>query len=304
MTHKGIQTLCNALNHPNVGIIHLHLVGNDLGAQGGKIIGRMLKENTTIRILNLFNTHLGNEGVRAISKGIETNTTLATLFLQKNEIKSEGMKYLCESLRSNRCLNELHLGLNEFGDEGARYVANMIGRNSSLGSLSIPACGIGVKGSEVIFDAVEGNTSLAILRIICDNELGIKCAESLRKNKYLLMLGVLSNENGKDMCGEIRQILGRNYELWNERIHWSCVLNVLCRVMILGDKCGTMPLEMIYYILTFVPRDGMIRGEEMRRVIEFSTNISSLGREKHDFLRSVLGNGIHLVNERVAQSRK
>jgi len=151
----------------------------------------------------------------------------------------------------------VYIGFNPISDEGAEYIAQLIASSCNMSKLDLWECTIGEKGSEKICASVEANSSLVGINL-SDIDLNEKCISSLEKNRYIVEI-----TRGSE-CYRIEE---RNFGLWKERIRWCCVLNWICRGMVLGGEWVGIPLGMIYYILRSVPPKGMLReGEKMGRI--------------------------------------
>lgn len=89
---------------------------NNIGSEGGKIIGDMLSKNTLLKKLNLGtilskldSNRIGSEGAIAIWYGLKQNDKLISLSLSKNEITQVGMENIPDCLTENSKLKYLDL---------------------------------------------------------------------------------------------------------------------------------------------------------------------------------------------------
>lgn len=96
----GARHIAEALQSPESVITHLDLSCNDIGDEGAKAIGRMLRGNTSLRVLKLALNNIGTEGGIAIMKALAPrphdenqakNKTLEVLDLSANVMKEETM---------------------------------------------------------------------------------------------------------------------------------------------------------------------------------------------------------------------
>jgi len=55
-----------------------------------------------------------------------------------------------------------------------------------------------------------------------------------------------------ELVGDYKWIMERNIGLWKKRIKWSCVVHVICRVVVVGGEWEGMAMEMIFHILRFI----------------------------------------------------
>jgi len=284
---SGLNSIATAIDHPNLNVQELVIGGNKFGSEGGSVLARILKSNSKLVGIDVNECALADGGIKAISSGIHEicpSTSLRWIILSKNNITSDGMKYLCDALIKNCCLDQVLLGGNDIGKGGAKHISRLIAScNSSLFQLFLGQCMICEEGCMDICRAMANNRTILKLDLRW-NEVNEECIELLRKNTSVLSLSL--PHRFKEM-GE--KIVGRNAELWREKMKWSCVLNTICRVIILGGRWEKMPLEMVHCILAFVPRDGMLREEEVRNIFHISSDIATLGEERDTFLFHVFG---------------
>jgi len=304
ITDQGLASLCSALNHPNLRVTSLTLPTRTtlkLGLECAMVLRDFLKENTRLLSLDISFLHLKNEHVKAISEGIIHNSTLTSLKLLNDTwdgVDSVGVKYLCDALLVNTSLIQVDTWKVNIGNEGGKYIAHMLACNSSLRVLNLRSGGardvIGEEGCEDICQIL-GEKNRSVLSFdFAGHRSNEKCIDLLGKNKYLVNISVAFV-----WWKSLYVIYRRNIGLWKERIRWSFVLNVLCRVLVLGGECERMPLEMIYHILGFVVPFGVMREDEVKRVTAYSTDIRCLGNDKMAFVRAVFGKGIKIVIEKL-----
>jgi len=139
--------------------------------------------------------------------------------------------------------------------------------------------------------ALEENES--VVEIGWSVMLNKKSIISLWKNERIVKVGV--GQVSALGFRELNLMMKRNRELWMHKIERGCVLNVLCRVMVLGGECEGLPLEIVYYILRFVAGTVLMKEGEIKRAMAFSTDILSLGRSREEYLKDVFGVAINFV---------
>jgi len=237
-------------------------------------------------------SHIKNEQIRVIFEAIRTNSTLQSLSLPHANFDSKGVKYLCDALLVNTALTELDIPSVNVGDEGARHIARFLAFNTTLRILNLSqnnysARALEERGCEAICEVLaEKNTSLLCLDLT-GNFTNYKCFELISKSKNLVFIS-LEPWNWDS-------VTHRNIMAWKGKIEWSCVLNYLCRVMVLGGVCEILPLEMVFYVLGFVVPKGEMREDEMKRVTQFSCDIECLGKDKVMFLEAVFGKAMRYI---------
>lgn len=104
--HKGLESL--AIND------------NDLGPEGGEIIGLALKHNSKIKELKMAQNGLKSEGTIHILKNA---LNLETLNLSKNKVSSDVGKYLFKLLQTSKVIKHLNLDFNELMVVGTKFLA-------------------------------------------------------------------------------------------------------------------------------------------------------------------------------------
>jgi len=256
-------------------------------------------------LLSGHNFHERNNTKR-IADYLNVNTNLTSLVLQDCKIGEEDVANLEDVFINNTSLTSINLSDNKVGKEGGKKMAKVIKMNSSLRDIQLSKCGIGKEEFLSICESVAGNSSIIRLDLSYHEYLELlpynayldkmerRCLDDLKKNKYLITLCNF------DRCSYswMEEIEKRNRGIWRERIKWSCVLNVIWRVMTIGE-CFTFPAEMIHAIVSVVPPDGLLREEEMRRIVNYATDISTIGREKLVFLEKVFNKGIDILLKRI-----
>ena len=78
---------------------------NDLGVEGGKIIGDFLANNSNLIVLNLGYFVF----LKIKLKSIECEFILNFFFKEKCSLTSDGVESLCEALKSNTTLETIDL---------------------------------------------------------------------------------------------------------------------------------------------------------------------------------------------------
>jgi len=288
----------------NSHLIQLSFNGCELREKACDFLGGLVK-NRQLHALNLSNNAIKDDGAKAITEIVEKNTNLTKLDLGFCELGSESVRCLNDAITQNTSLLSLVLSRNLIGDEGGEEVANMIKSNISLRELDLYRCGIEEDGIERILESLCKNISLIYLDLDSNSlpsskEKCEKYIEDASKNKYLCYLG---GKIDADFKAKILRIGERNKELWRERIHWSFVLNVMCRAMMLGEWNCCIPPEMICEILGFVPPPTSISEEAKARVIKRACDKSTIGGDKQSFLEFVFGKGIKHIFFRILKRK-
>jgi len=287
LENSGVRDFCEGLKK-NETLEYLGLCGVQLeGVEGGKILKDMLSKNTSLTKLDLHGNRLGDEGVKAMFDGIESTFSLQEMNIWFNKFGEVGGKCVAGMLMKNTSLSAIGLGFNQIGNEGGEAFAQVISSSTSLHHLDIHDNGIGENTSEKIFCSLKKNTSLMSFTFF-GNGVNGRCVEMLKENRYLVNVKLSRNAD------DYGWIMERNKDLWKKRMKWSCIVHVICRVVVVGGEWEGMAMEMIFHILQFIPpnHDNVLRYDEMRGILSFSTDIRTMGCDKMVFLERVFGKGI------------
>jgi len=276
---------------------HLHefsLCENNVSAEGTRHLSKSLRFNTSIRCLSLAGNLLGNEGINSLLMSLEQNSAICRLLLGNNEFDEESIQSVSQFIVTNTHILDLDLSYNRIRDRGGVLIGEALERNSSLRTLRLCECGIGEEGIERIFAAMQCNTTLLELELEGNVEdVQDKISSLLWENTTLRIVSYNKTKNVR-----LSRFLRRNSEMWRDRVHFSFVLNRACRVLILGGESEKLPIEILYYLLKFVPLEGTFGKKEERRLMNISIDIATLGIEKEVFLEMVFGRGFTMTEEK------
>lgn len=100
-----------------------------------------LLENKTLRVLDLRCNEIGAEGAKSLGTLLKTDCQLTSLNLSANRIgekgNAQGAKAIAEALFNNRMLTHLDLNHNELCGEALQLIAANVDQNSTLESLAL-----------------------------------------------------------------------------------------------------------------------------------------------------------------------
>uniref|UniRef100_A0A663DQT0 Leucine rich repeat containing 45 n=1 Tax=Aquila chrysaetos chrysaetos TaxID=223781 RepID=A0A663DQT0_AQUCH len=120
---------------------HLGLLfqGNNLRTVGAEALGKLLRQNKSIRRLILEWNSLGvwEEGFSFFCQGLGANNFLQRLDLRNNQINHQGAGELAVALKQNASLQELDLRWNNIGLLGGRALLNCLHSNKTLKRLEL-----------------------------------------------------------------------------------------------------------------------------------------------------------------------
>ncbi|XP_038227401.1 leucine-rich repeat-containing protein 45 isoform X2 [Dermochelys coriacea] len=138
LNEEGIRHLLNGLCSNTV-VKTLDLKGNNLRALGAEALGKLLRQNKSIRSLTLEWNSLGmwEEGFSLFCQGLGANRFLQWLDLRNNQINHQGAGELAMALKCNSSLQELDLRWNNIGLLGGRALLSCLHSNKTLRRLEL-----------------------------------------------------------------------------------------------------------------------------------------------------------------------
>ena len=78
----------------------LNFAGNEIQAEGGRMLGRIMKVNTSLEVVDLKMNLFGDEGGRMVLEGVMKNNYLQYLNLSHNDLSSVSADVVCKVLES------------------------------------------------------------------------------------------------------------------------------------------------------------------------------------------------------------
>ncbi|XP_050837460.1 leucine-rich repeat-containing protein 45 isoform X3 [Serinus canaria] len=138
LSEEGVRLLLNGLC-TNTTVKSLDLKGNNLRTMGAEALGKLLRQNKSIRSLTLEWNSLGMwaEGFSFFCQGLRANNFLQRLDLRNNQINHQGAGELAMALTQNTSLQELDLRWNNIGLLGGRALLNCLHSNKTLKRLEL-----------------------------------------------------------------------------------------------------------------------------------------------------------------------
>lgn len=149
------------------GIEVLELPQCDIGPKGALLLGRMLAQNETIKLLNLDFNPLGDEGAANLGEGLKWNSTLEKLTLKYCNIGALGGECAGKFIVRSSAVKDLSLRGNPLGPTGVAHVGEALAKNAYLLQLDLADTGFGVdlEAIEALRDGIESNDSLEAIDI-------------------------------------------------------------------------------------------------------------------------------------------
>ncbi|XP_009582607.1 PREDICTED: leucine-rich repeat-containing protein 45, partial [Fulmarus glacialis] len=137
-SYSGVKLLLHGLCS-NTTVKSLDLKGNNLRTVGAEALGKLLRQNKSIRSLILEWNSLGmwEEGFSFFCQGLGANNFLQRLDLRNNQINHQGAGELAMALKQNASLQELDLRWNNIGLLGGRALLNCLHSNKTLKRLEL-----------------------------------------------------------------------------------------------------------------------------------------------------------------------
>ncbi|XP_075296895.1 leucine-rich repeat-containing protein 45 isoform X2 [Opisthocomus hoazin] len=138
LSEEGVKLLLHGLCS-NTTVKSLDLKGNNLRTMGAEALGKLLRQNKSIRSLILEWNSLGmwEEGFSFFCQGLGANNFLQRLDLRNNQINHQGAGELATALKQNASLQELDLRWNNIGLLGGRALLNCLHSNKTLKRLEL-----------------------------------------------------------------------------------------------------------------------------------------------------------------------
>nr|XP_009667111.1 PREDICTED: leucine-rich repeat-containing protein 45 [Struthio camelus australis] len=171
----------------NTTVKSLDLKGNNLRIVGAEALGKLLRQNKSIRSLILEWNSLGmwEEGFSFFCQGLGANSFLQRLDLRNNQINHQGAGELAMALKQNASLQELDLRWNNIGLLGGRALLNCLQSNKTLKRLELA-------GNNVPSDILK-----AVEQALDHNQDRQTILSETRSRTHVLSKEVLSLKNEK-----------------------------------------------------------------------------------------------------------
>ncbi|NXI41694.1 LRC45 protein, partial [Galbula dea] len=142
-----------------------------LSEEGVKLLLHGLCSNTTVKSLDLKGNNLRTVGAEALGKLLRQNKSIRSLILEWNNlgIWEEGFSFFCQGLGANNSLQRLDLRNNQINHQGAGELAMALKQNSSLQELDLRWNNIGLLGGRALLSCLHSNKTLERLELAGNN---------------------------------------------------------------------------------------------------------------------------------------
>ncbi|OXB81107.1 UNVERIFIED_CONTAM: hypothetical protein H355_005037 [Colinus virginianus] len=142
-----------------------------LSEDGVKLLLHGLCSNTTVRALDLKGNNLRTTGAEALGKLLRQNKSIRSLILEWNSLGvwEEGFSFFCQGLGENNSLQRLDLRNNQINHHGAGELAVALKQNTSLQKLDLRWNNIGLLGGRALLNCLQSNKTLKKLELAGNN---------------------------------------------------------------------------------------------------------------------------------------
>ncbi|XP_071881652.1 leucine-rich repeat-containing protein 45 isoform X3 [Anas platyrhynchos] len=142
-----------------------------LSEEGVKLLLHGLCSNTTVKSLDLKGNNLRTMGAEALGKLLRQNKSIRSLILEWNSLGvwEEGFSFFCQGLGANNSLQRLDLRNNQINHHGAGELAMALKRNASLQELDLRWNNIGLLGGRALLNCLHSNKALKRLELAGNN---------------------------------------------------------------------------------------------------------------------------------------
>ncbi|XP_077643546.1 leucine-rich repeat-containing protein 45 isoform X2 [Lonchura striata] len=191
LSEEGVRLLLHGLC-TNTTVKSLDLKGNNLRTMGAEALGKLLRQNKSIRSLTLEWNSLGmwEEGFSFFCQGLRANNFLQHLDLRNNQINHQGAGELAMALTQNTSLQELDLRWNNIGLLGGRALLNCLHSNKTLKKLELAGNNVPGDILKAVEQALDHNQDREAILSEAQNQVNILSKEVLslkdEKNKQFM----------------------------------------------------------------------------------------------------------------------
>ncbi|XP_074967606.1 leucine-rich repeat-containing protein 45 isoform X3 [Phalacrocorax aristotelis] len=142
-----------------------------LSEEGVKLLLHGLCSNTTVKSLDLKGNNLRTVGAEALGKLLRQNKSIRSLILEWNSLGvwEEGFSFFCQGLGANKFLQRLDLRNNQINHQGAGELAMALKQNTSLQELDLRWNNIGLLGGRALLNCLQSNRTLKRLELAGNN---------------------------------------------------------------------------------------------------------------------------------------
>uniref|UniRef100_A0A8C8E9G0 Leucine rich repeat containing 45 n=1 Tax=Otus sunia TaxID=257818 RepID=A0A8C8E9G0_9STRI len=212
---------------------HYSRGGNNLRTLGAEALGKLLRQNKSIRSLILEWNSLGawEEGFSFFCQGLGANNSLQQLDLRNNQINHQGAGELAMALKQNASLQELDLRWNNIGLLGGRALLNCLHSNKTLKRLELAGNNVPSDILKAVEQAVDHNQDRQTILSETQNRTYILSKEVLslkdEKNKQFLDLMDTIDKQREEIARSSRMSAARVSQLQEALDEQHSIMNSL-----------------------------------------------------------------------------
>lgn len=258
-------------------LVCIDLADTGLDREAASILGKFLRENTSVRTLSVYGNLMGVEGISQILEPlldgsnqtltaldighcgldesaasllgqlVANNSKLTHLCIRGNAIGDEGITSLCESIAEfNRTIQALDIGGIKFGTEGSKAVSSMLAQADSLQTFLMNYnYTLFAESMRIISEGLAKNKSLVNFDMSTTNSKAaglVAVAEALKHHPAIKSLLVSSAHNANEQEGRSASEALSELLKVNRSIEiFECFSN--------GTRAGARPRSMLLFNL-------------------------------------------------------
>ncbi|KAM9258468.1 leucine-rich repeat-containing protein 45 isoform 1-T1 [Cariama cristata] len=232
LSEEGVKLLLHGLCS-NTTVKSLDLKGNNLRTVGAEALGKLLRQNKSIKSLILEWNSLGvwEEGFSFFCQGLGANSFLQRLDLRNNQINHQGAGELAMALKQNASLQELDLRWNNIGLLGGRALLNCLHSNKTLKRLELAGNNVPSDILKAVEQAMDHNQDRQTILSETQNRAYILSKEVLslkdEKTKQFLDLMDTIDKQREEIARSGRMSAARVSQLQEALDEQHCIMNSL-----------------------------------------------------------------------------
>ncbi|XP_041473146.1 leucine-rich repeat-containing protein 45-like [Lytechinus variegatus] len=188
-----------------------------IGDEGGKHLLHGLCSNTSIRVLDLKGNNMRGAGAEALGKLFRQNHSIKRICLEWNAVGVDGSRFanLAEGVSANDSLEVLDLRNNQIGHDGASQLATAITRNSSLQNIDLRWNNVGIVGGRSLLAGLQHNQTITQMDL-AGNDIPQDIIKAigllLERNKERASLSATHQTRQDIMTREIKQLKNEKHQ--------------------------------------------------------------------------------------------
>ena len=149
----------------------LNLSHNEIGSDGGELIGQMIANSCCLRDIDISWNRISGAGAISIGKALK-KSSLERINLSLNRFGDSGGEQVGAALLSPDCkLRELNISRNNLGDRSTIILAYGTSVNQTLATLNLDANSIGTTGARAIISSLATGSKCQISMAEIDFEI-------------------------------------------------------------------------------------------------------------------------------------